>query len=137
VWNQSLDGGQFSGALLAALGKRERWPASLKLVIWGSRKRPVAAIDRRRARRAGAATACRPTMLFNSYLFLLLFLPLTLAAHYLIAARSLRGAALWLCVTSIVFYGWWNPQFVLLLIGSIAFNYLVSLAILGTRACNC
>jgi alginate O-acetyltransferase complex protein AlgJ len=34
VWNQSLDGGQFSGALLAALGKRERWPASLKLVIW-------------------------------------------------------------------------------------------------------
>lgn len=34
VWNQSLDGGQFSGALLAALGKRERWPATLKLVIW-------------------------------------------------------------------------------------------------------
>ncbi|QXH51697.1 MBOAT family protein [Pseudomonas fakonensis] len=71
-------------------------------------------------------------MLFNSYLFLLLFLPLTLAAHYLIAARSLRGAALWLCVTSIVFYGWWNPQFVLLLIGSIAFNYLVSLLILNS-----
>ncbi|MBI6940557.1 hypothetical protein JET76_04295 [Pseudomonas putida] len=34
VWNQSLDGGQFCGALLAALNKRERWPASLKLVIW-------------------------------------------------------------------------------------------------------
>ncbi|WP_194790449.1 alginate O-acetyltransferase AlgX-related protein [Pseudomonas sp. UFMG81] len=34
VWNQSLDGGQFSGALQAALLKRERWPASLKLVIW-------------------------------------------------------------------------------------------------------
>lgn len=34
VWNQSLDGGQFSGALVGALNKRERWPATLKLVIW-------------------------------------------------------------------------------------------------------
>lgn len=34
VWNQSLDGGQFCGALVAALKKRERWPSSLKLVIW-------------------------------------------------------------------------------------------------------
>ncbi|PWB33116.1 cell division protein FtsQ [Pseudomonas sp. SDI] len=34
VWNQSLDGGQFAGALLAALKKRERWPSTLKLVIW-------------------------------------------------------------------------------------------------------
>lgn len=34
VWNQSLDGGQFCGALLAALHKRERWPRTLKLVIW-------------------------------------------------------------------------------------------------------
>ncbi len=34
VWNQSMDGGQFSGALLAALKKRDKWPASLKLVIW-------------------------------------------------------------------------------------------------------
>ncbi|WP_028693106.1 MBOAT family O-acyltransferase [Pseudomonas cremoricolorata] len=70
-------------------------------------------------------------MLFNSYLFLCLFLPLTLAVHYLVAARSPRGAAFWLCATSIIFYGWWNPQFVLLLLGSIAFNYLVSLAILA------
>lgn len=34
VWNQSMDGGQFSGALLAALKKRDKWPSSLKLVIW-------------------------------------------------------------------------------------------------------
>ncbi|PWB33115.1 MBOAT family protein [Pseudomonas sp. SDI] len=70
-------------------------------------------------------------MLFNSYLFLLLFLPLTLAAHYLIGAVSLRLAAVWLCFTSLLFYGWWNPQFVLLLIGSIAFNYLISQIILS------
>lgn len=35
-----------------------------------------------------------------------------------------------------MFYGWWNPQFVLLLIGSIAFNYLVSLLILGCTGRN-
>lgn len=34
IWNQSMDGGQFSGALLASLKKREAWPDSLKLVIW-------------------------------------------------------------------------------------------------------
>lgn len=34
VWNMSLDGGQFSGALTMALGQRAQWPASLKLVIW-------------------------------------------------------------------------------------------------------
>ncbi|WP_349291662.1 cell division protein FtsQ [Achromobacter sp. Marseille-Q0513] len=34
VWNLSLDGGQFSGALLVALKQREQWPKSLKLVVW-------------------------------------------------------------------------------------------------------
>ncbi|MCQ0169683.1 cell division protein FtsQ [Pseudomonas sp. S12(2018)] len=34
VWNQSMDGGQFCGALLATLKKRDTWPTSLKLVIW-------------------------------------------------------------------------------------------------------
>lgn len=71
-------------------------------------------------------------MLFNSYLFLFLFLPVTLAAHYLFASISPRLAAVWLCITSLVFYGWWNPQFVMLLIGSIAFNYAISQVILST-----
>ena len=70
-------------------------------------------------------------MLFNSFLFLLIFLPVTLGVHYLLGALRPRLAALWLCVASIVFYGWWNPQFVVLLGGSIAFNYLVSLVILA------
>ena len=65
-------------------------------------------------------------MLFNSWLFLLLFLPIALAGHYLAGAVSLRLAAVWLCITSFVFYGWWNPQFVALLAASIAFNYGIS-----------
>ncbi|MBB1597221.1 cell division protein FtsQ [Achromobacter sp. UMC46] len=34
VWNMSLDGGQFSGALQIALKQRGQWPKSLKLLIW-------------------------------------------------------------------------------------------------------
>lgn len=34
VWNLSMDGGQFSGALVAAFRARATWPKSLKLVIW-------------------------------------------------------------------------------------------------------
>jgi len=70
-------------------------------------------------------------MLFNSFLFLLVFLPIALGVHYALGAVRPRLAALWLCVASIVFYGWWNPQFVILLSGSIVFNYLVSLVILS------
>ncbi|MFM0247336.1 D-alanyl-lipoteichoic acid acyltransferase DltB, MBOAT superfamily [Burkholderia sp. GAS332] len=73
-------------------------------------------------------------MLFNSYLFLFLFLPLALAGYYLCGALSTRIAAAWLCVVSLVFYGWWNPQFVVLLAGSIAFNYTVGLALLSAKS---
>ncbi|MBB1597222.1 MBOAT family protein [Achromobacter sp. UMC46] len=69
-------------------------------------------------------------MLFNSYLFLLIFLPVTLAIYYALGPLNVRLAALWLCLTSLVFYGWWNPQFVVLLAGSIAFNYVISQLIL-------
>jgi len=69
-------------------------------------------------------------MLFNSYLFLLLFLPVALAGYYVSGAINLRLAAFWLCLTSFVFYGWWNPQFVVLLAISIAFNYAISQGVL-------
>lgn len=34
VWNLSMDGGDFAGALTLALNQRAQWPKSLKLVIW-------------------------------------------------------------------------------------------------------
>jgi alginate O-acetyltransferase complex protein AlgJ len=34
VWNLSLDGGQFSGALQIAMKQRDQWPKSLKVLIW-------------------------------------------------------------------------------------------------------
>lgn len=73
-------------------------------------------------------------MLFNSLPFLLLFLPIALGGYYLAGAIRPGIAAVWLSVASLVFYGWWNPAFVLLLAASIVFNYLLSLVILSTEA---
>ena len=65
-------------------------------------------------------------MLFNSYGFIFLFLPATLLSFYLAAWFDRRLAMGWLVVCSLFFYGWWNPHFVVLLVGSIAFNYTAS-----------
>ncbi len=70
-------------------------------------------------------------MLFNSYIFLLLYLPITLLGYYTLGRMNVRMAAIWLSVGSLVFYGWWSPVFLILLIGSIAVNYIISQMILN------
>jgi alginate O-acetyltransferase complex protein AlgI len=72
-------------------------------------------------------------MLFNSYSFLLWFLPISLVGYYILGHAKPGAARIWLIGASFVFYGWWDATFVLLLLVSIAFNYLLSLAILGTE----
>lgn len=64
-------------------------------------------------------------MLFNSYGFLLVFLPIVLAGCFLLAGRSARFAVPWLVAASLVFYGWWEPRHVVLLVASILFNYWI------------
>jgi alginate O-acetyltransferase complex protein AlgI len=65
-------------------------------------------------------------MLFNSFVFLLVFLPAALILHGLVA----RAAPAWrlplLVVLSFVFYGWWDLRFVPLLAGSILANWCVA-----------
>jgi alginate O-acetyltransferase complex protein AlgI len=62
-------------------------------------------------------------MLFNSYEFLLAFLPLTLAGYFALGRRTPLLAAGWLTIASLFFYGWWDPRYLPLLLGSILFNY--------------
>lgn len=65
-------------------------------------------------------------MLFNSYEFLLLFLPVALAGFFALGHRGKFMAAIaWLAGISLVFYAWWNPRYLVLLLASIVFNYLV------------
>ncbi|NWG70420.1 MAG: MBOAT family protein [Parvularculaceae bacterium] len=73
-------------------------------------------------RRAGSAGG--PSMLFSSYAFLLVFLPLTLAGYYFLRHFGRREASIsFLLVASLVFYAQWNLAHCALLILSIAVNY--------------
>ena len=62
-------------------------------------------------------------MLFNSYTFLIGFLPIVLAGFYWLGARRGEWALLWLTAASLLFYAWWRPVNVLLIAPSILINY--------------
>jgi alginate O-acetyltransferase complex protein AlgI len=71
-------------------------------------------------------------MLFNSYAFLLVFLPAAIVVFRI--ADDYPGLRTWtLILLSLVFYGYWNPWFLLLLIGSILANWLAANAFAATR----
>ena len=63
-------------------------------------------------------------MLFNSYLFIFLYLPITLVGFFSLARVSHAVAAGWLTAASLFFYGHWNITYVGLLLVSIIFNYV-------------
>ena len=73
-------------------------------------------------------------MLFNSYPFIFFFLPLAWLIFFRAAAISHRLAAACLALASLFFYGWWNPVFIVLLLGSIGCNYLFGAQIARFRA---
>ncbi|MDG2272421.1 MAG: MBOAT family protein, partial [Halioglobus sp.] len=65
-------------------------------------------------------------MLFNSFQFLLLFLPIVLLAFVFLARTgNTEAQILWLIVASLVFYGSWNPAFVALIVLSAAVNFRI------------
>lgn len=66
-------------------------------------------------------------MLFNSFEFLLLFLPISLLGFYTILfKRGASSAIFFIAVASLVFYAYWKPIYILLLLGSVAINYLIA-----------
>lgn len=72
-------------------------------------------------------------MLFNSYIFIFGFLPLVLAGYHLMARHQPQLTAPWLVTASLVFYSWWNSSYLLLLLLSVIFNYVVG-SLLGRAA---
>ncbi len=67
-------------------------------------------------------------MLFNSYIFVFLFLPICLLGFYLPSNHGGRGRAvtdkLFLIFMSFWFYGYFNPAYLLIMLCSIGVNYL-------------
>jgi alginate O-acetyltransferase complex protein AlgI len=68
-------------------------------------------------------------MLFNSDVFIFVFLPLSLALYFALARLGRAWATLFLALASLFFYGWWNPTYLWLLCLSILFNYATGRAI--------
>lgn len=65
-------------------------------------------------------------MYFSSLLFLFVFLPLVLAVYYVLPRRFRNG---FLLLANMVFYGWGEPVFILIMIVSIVTNYICGLLI--------
>jgi D-alanyl-lipoteichoic acid acyltransferase DltB (MBOAT superfamily) len=68
-------------------------------------------------------------MLFSSNVFIFLFLPAVLIGYQLLARFGRVAVFGWLSLTSLFFYGYWNPKYLFLLLGSIALNFAASRAI--------
>ncbi len=73
-------------------------------------------------------------MLFNSLVFIFGFLPVVLAGYYLLAALRLeRLRLLFIILTSLVFYGYWTPEYTVLFGISVTLNHLTGRAIATAR----
>ncbi len=64
-------------------------------------------------------------MLFNSYSFLLAYLPVTLVGFFFLGRFGKGAGAAWLAACSLFFYAWWDYRYLALLLGSICINYLL------------
>ena len=67
-------------------------------------------------------------MLFNSFAFLLAFLPITYVIFWTLP--SAKSRYVWLTITGYVFYGYWDPRFCLLMAFSTAVSYTAGLGFL-------
>ena len=62
-------------------------------------------------------------MIFSSWQFILVFLPLALLVYQLIPQGRTVWRKLWLTAASFIFYGYWDIDYIPLLVFSILFNY--------------
>lgn len=66
-------------------------------------------------------------MLFNSFEYIIFFLPICVLVYYGLTTRGLfDGAKCWLLLASLFFYSYWNIKYLPLIIGSILTNYLIA-----------
>ena len=74
-------------------------------------------------------------MLFNSHLFIFLFLPSTLFIFHLLSKYKFHELKLeFLILASLFFYSCWNPKYLFLLLGSILFNYFIGRSIIPNKS---
>lgn len=73
-------------------------------------------------------------MLFNSFEFVFAFLPIVLAGFYLLEKFGFHKAGLfWLTLASLYFYAYQEPWSLVLILGSIGFNFSIGLLMARSR----
>jgi alginate O-acetyltransferase complex protein AlgI len=66
-------------------------------------------------------------MLFNSYEFIFAFLPCVICVFILCQrVKNKTLTSVWLVLCSLLFYGWWNPSYLPLILLSILTNYVLA-----------
>jgi alginate O-acetyltransferase complex protein AlgI len=90
-------------------------------------------------------------MVFTTYLFVFYFLPLVLLLYYALDGSSRRAGAsdgrtclvlnTLLVLASYIFYGWWDPRYIFLMLGVTAVNYvcgrIIGLKGISRRVSSC
>lgn len=72
-------------------------------------------------------------MLFNSYIFIFIFLPLTLLGYFSLNKINSKTSKFFLLAMSLWFYGYFNISYLLIIISSILVNYLLTYFIIRTE----
>ncbi|MBT7646957.1 MAG: MBOAT family protein, partial [Rhodospirillaceae bacterium] len=72
-------------------------------------------------------------MIFASYSFVLMFLPLVLAGTVLLRRFGMQPAMLWLIAASLVFYAWWDWHYLWVPVVSVLVNYSIGHTIVAAR----
>ena len=73
-------------------------------------------------------------MLFNSYIFIFAFLPITLVGYFCINRwGKFMAGKVWLIVASLVFYAYFNVAYLPIIVVSIAGNYALSQCMLTSK----
>ena len=76
-------------------------------------------------------------MLFNSYEFIFVFLPLTFFIYFYLNSKRLTEASKgFLVFSSLFFYSWWNIVYLPLILSSMLFNYVIGNILNGNKEKN-
>ena len=76
-------------------------------------------------------------MLFNSYVFIFAFLPITFLVYFYLNHKRLTQAAQgFLVFSSLFFYSWWNITYLPIILSSMLFNYVLGNALAKERSPN-
>ena len=71
-------------------------------------------------------------MIFNSFIFIFAFLPVTYLVFW--SLRTAKWRYIWLTLSGYVFYGYWDPRFCLLMAFSTIVSYVAGLCFLRHRS---